>query len=59
MTSYFKRELLPGDLRKGIGSDVATWRDVWRMAEAVYNQCVIEKDSAGWDRTGKYTPFQL
>jgi len=52
MTSYFQPGELPGSSKKGIESDVATWRTVLEIADTVYQQCVEGGNSAGWQVTG-------
>ena len=59
MTSYFEQGELPDSTEQGIEDDVASWEDIWKVMEDVYQRCVENGIHASWDYIGKYQYYSL
>ena len=44
--------LLPGGYRSGPPSDLSTYRNLWKVAENLVEQCVKRRGQMGWQPTG-------
>ena len=54
MVDYFRDKPgeLPGGDREGPPTDLSSWRNIYKVAERVLNDCVIGRRSLGWEVTG-------
>ena len=47
-----KPELLPGGMKKGPLSDMATYHSLYKAAENVITQCLVRRGEVGWQAAG-------
>lgn len=45
-------DLLPGGKKKGPPSDTSSYRDLWKIADNLIEQCVMRRGQMGWEVTG-------
>ena len=52
MTGFYEPGSLPAGPRRGVFSDLSSWLEVWSTAQYLFDECVVDKASAGWTPTG-------
>lgn len=65
MLNEFVKGSLPGEpsFLPAVQSDVATFKELWEVGNAVFSQCVVKKEplemesEGGWSYAGKSSTF--